>query len=82
MGMIMETQDLFGSKEQKGDGNGHTLVPPMVSEEAAFGYPRDFLNNRFVYVVISPRARGMSIGVNMNPIVKWNFNRVYCEVVD
>jgi wyosine [tRNA(Phe)-imidazoG37] synthetase (radical SAM superfamily) len=80
MGMIMETQDLFGFKEQKRDGDGHTLVPPMVSEEAAFGYPRDFLKNRFVYLVISPRARGMSIGVNMNPIVKCNFNCVYCEV--
>jgi hypothetical protein len=25
--------------------------------ETAFGYPRDFLGNRFVYVVISPPAR-------------------------
>ena len=30
------------------------------SLETASGYPRDFLDNRFVYVVISPRARGLS----------------------
>jgi wyosine [tRNA(Phe)-imidazoG37] synthetase (radical SAM superfamily) len=46
----------------------------------AFGCPRDFLDNRFVYTVISPRARGMSIGVNMNPDKKCNFDCIYCEV--
>jgi len=46
----------------------------------AFGCPRDFLDNRFVYTVISPRARGMSIGVNMNPDQKCNFDCIYCEV--
>lgn len=46
----------------------------------AFGCPRDFLDNRFVYTVISPRARGMSIGINMNPDKRCNFDCVYCEV--
>ncbi len=46
----------------------------------AFGCPRDFLDNRFVYTVISPRARGMSIGLNMNPDKKCNFDCIYCEV--
>jgi wyosine [tRNA(Phe)-imidazoG37] synthetase (radical SAM superfamily) len=40
----------------------------------------DFLGNRFVYAVVSPRARGLSIGVNMNPDKKCNFDCVYCEV--
>ncbi len=40
----------------------------------------DFLGNRFVYVVISPRARGLSAGVNMNPDKGCNFDCVYCEV--
>ncbi len=47
---------------------------------AAFGYPRDYLNNRFVYLTISPRARGLSIGVNLNPDRHCNFDCVYCEV--
>src|SRR5437016_11213436 len=43
-------------------------------------YPREFLHNRFVYVVVSPRARGLSVGINMNPDKKCQFNCVYCEV--
>ena len=46
----------------------------------AFGCPREFLNNRFVYLVISPRARGLAIGVNMNPAKHCNFDCPYCEV--
>lgn len=41
---------------------------------------RDFFNNRFVYCVISQRARGLSIGINMNPDMRCNFDCVYCEV--
>jgi len=51
-----------------------------VRVEDAFGYPRDFLQNQFVYLVISPRARGLSVGVNLNSSVKCTFNCVYCEV--
>lgn len=48
--------------------------------ETAFGCARDFLDNRFVYVVVSARARGLSIGVNMNPDKRCDFDCVYCEV--
>ena len=48
--------------------------------ETAFGSPRDFLENRFVYAVVSARDRGLSVGVNMNPDTHCNFNCVYCEV--
>jgi wyosine [tRNA(Phe)-imidazoG37] synthetase (radical SAM superfamily) len=57
---------------QAGDSN--------VTHEAAFGYPRDFLNYHFVYAVISARAGGLSVGVNVVPQVACNFNCVYCEV--
>lgn len=53
---------------------------PGARAETAFGCPRNFLGNRFVYVVISPRARGLSIGLNMNPDKFCNFDCVYCEV--
>jgi wyosine [tRNA(Phe)-imidazoG37] synthetase (radical SAM superfamily) len=46
----------------------------------AFAQPRDFLENRFVYFTLSPRARGLSIGVNLTPNRKCNFDCVYCEV--
>jgi wyosine [tRNA(Phe)-imidazoG37] synthetase (radical SAM superfamily) len=48
--------------------------------ETAFGSPRDFLDNRYVYAVVSARARGLSLGVNMNPDKHCNFHCVYCEV--
>jgi wyosine [tRNA(Phe)-imidazoG37] synthetase (radical SAM superfamily) len=48
--------------------------------DTASGYPRDFLDNQFVYTVISPRARGLSVGVNMNPDKFCNFDCAYCEV--
>src|SRR5438552_323831 len=60
---------------------GTSPVPKPVQTSAfttAFGCPREFLNNRFLYLVISPRARGLSIGVNMNS--HCNFDCPYCEV--
>lgn len=47
---------------------------------AVFNCPRQFMGNRFVYAVVSPRARGLSIGVNMNPDRLCNFGCEYCEV--
>lgn len=52
----------------------------LAVREIAFDRPRDFLDNRFVYVVISPRARGLTLGVNMNPDQWCNFDCQYCEV--
>jgi wyosine [tRNA(Phe)-imidazoG37] synthetase (radical SAM superfamily) len=60
------------------EGNG--AHNPASNCGTAFGSPRDFLDNRFVYTVISPRARGLSVGVNMNPDKSCNFDCVYCEV--
>ena len=57
------------------NGKGPAAVP-----ETAFGSPRDFLHNRFVYAVISARAHGLSLGVNMNPDKHCSFNCLYCEV--
>jgi wyosine [tRNA(Phe)-imidazoG37] synthetase (radical SAM superfamily) len=53
---------------------------PHKSHDSAFSDPREFLGNRFVYALVSPRAGGLSIGVNMNPGKRCNFNCEYCEV--
>jgi len=53
-------------------------LPP--ARETAFDRPRDFLHNRFVYTVISSRARGLAVGVNLNPDKACNFHCAYCEV--
>ena len=52
----------------------------LPQRETAFGRPRDFLNNHFVYAVISSRARGLSLGINVNPDKFCNFDCIYCEV--
>jgi wyosine [tRNA(Phe)-imidazoG37] synthetase (radical SAM superfamily) len=65
------------SPVRKKNGVAHGHFP---ARETAFDRPRDFLGNRFVYAVISSRARGLSLGVNMNPDKKCNFNCSYCEV--
>lgn len=41
---------------------------------------RNFLDNEYVYCVISQRARGLSIGINMNPDKLCNFDCLYCEI--
>ncbi|HSH95600.1 MAG TPA: hypothetical protein VK968_15760 [Roseimicrobium sp.] len=48
--------------------------------ETAFGCARDFWGQQYVYTVISPRARGLSVGINLNPDRYCNFDCVYCEV--
>ncbi len=41
---------------------------------------RNFFGNRFVYGVVSQRAGGVSVGINMNPDGLCDFACVYCEV--
>ena len=56
------------------------IVAETPTKSNPFANPRDFLANRFVYLTISPRARGLSVGVNFNPDRHCNFDCVYCEV--
>ena len=62
---------------KSGTESNATLRGPT---DTAFGCPRDFWVNRFVYTVVSSRARGLSVGVNMNPDKYCNFDCAYCEV--
>src|SRR5208283_2624599 len=77
---MAKSLDLQNTKETGRDGNGHARPQAVVTPEAAFGYPRDFLDNQFVYLVISPRAGGLSIGVNVNPVLQCTFQCLYCEI--
>ncbi|HEX5102635.1 MAG TPA: radical SAM protein [Pirellulaceae bacterium] len=43
-------------------------------------HPRRFEDNRFVYPVLSRRAAGISVGVNLNPDKVCNFDCIYCQV--
>ena len=73
-----------GRDEPPGTVLAHPLTVSATGRigdgENAFGRPRGFLGNRFVYVVLSQRAKGLSIGINFNPDKRCNFNCAYCEV--
>ena len=43
-------------------------------------HSRTFAENKHVYPVLSRRARGISIGINLNPDRVCNFNCVYCQI--
>ena len=43
-------------------------------------HPRQYLANDFVYPVVSRRARGLSIGINLNVDKLCNYDCVYCQV--
>jgi wyosine [tRNA(Phe)-imidazoG37] synthetase (radical SAM superfamily) len=55
-------------------------APTAIKPETAFGCPACYFDNRFVYAVVSPRARGLSVGVDFNPDKKCNYDCVYCEI--
>ena len=43
-------------------------------------HPRQWRRNDYVYPVLSRRAGGLSIGVNLNPDTACNFDCIYCQV--
>lgn len=52
-----------------------------VARALTFGeHERGLDGNRYVYAVVSRRARGLSIGVNLNPDKVCNFDCPYCQV--
>lgn len=70
--IMMESKNQVAKAEKPALALGLELKP--------FGYPRRFHGSGCVYTVISPRARGLSIGVNVNRDRYCNFDCVYCEV--
>ena len=56
-------------------------TPSSSSAQSLFQtHPRSFDENRYVYPVLSRRAGGISIGVNLNVDKICNFDCVYCQV--
>jgi wyosine [tRNA(Phe)-imidazoG37] synthetase (radical SAM superfamily) len=53
---------------------------PAHAAEALRSHPRSFGSFRYVYPVLSRRAGGISIGVNLTPTGACNFDCIYCQV--
>jgi wyosine [tRNA(Phe)-imidazoG37] synthetase (radical SAM superfamily) len=54
-------------------------MPPQTHSLFSL-HPRSWHENHYVYPVVSRRARGLSIGINLNPDKACNFDCVYCCV--
>ena len=55
-------------------------MPDPTSSNLFADHPRSFRENRYVYPVLSRRAGGISIGVNLNLDKVCNFDCIYCQV--
>ncbi len=62
---------------READRNDTGAPTPGVSIRS---HPRDYRGNLYVYPVLSRRARGLSIGINLNPDKVCNFDCIYCQV--
>ena len=63
------------SKSADGRGRG-----PQEPDVTVVRHPRTYRENLYVYPVLSRRARGISIGINLNPDKVCNFDCIYCQV--
>ena len=61
---------------------GYVFMPdvPSPADPLFEAHPRNYADNCYVYPVLSRRAGGMSIGVNLNLDRVCNFHCVYCQV--
>jgi len=55
---------------------------PFVSRQipAVLNHTRQYDQFLYVYPVISRRSQGLSLGINLNPDKRCNFDCIYCEV--
>ena len=74
--MVLVSVDSKRQREFK-DAAPVIQVPCTTSP---FEHPRQYLQNKYIYLTMSYRARGLSVGVNLNPDKYCNFDCVYCEV--
>lgn len=58
------------------------MSPKADDVLTVLNHDRDAEAYRYVYPVVSRRARGVSVGVNLNPNNACNFRCVYCQVPD
>lgn len=56
------------------------LAPARKSLLVHRDHRRTFVDNLYVYAVVSRRSKGVSIGLNLNPDKVCNFDCVYCQV--
>jgi wyosine [tRNA(Phe)-imidazoG37] synthetase (radical SAM superfamily) len=61
------------------DGRGPVLKTRVVILDV-YDHSRDSAGLRYVYPVVSRRAKGVSVGINLNPNNACNYRCIYCQV--
>jgi wyosine [tRNA(Phe)-imidazoG37] synthetase (radical SAM superfamily) len=65
------------------DRDEHAAEEPVFGPDLKRAYRlhgRDWRGNSYCYPVVSRRAGGLSIGINLNPSKACNFDCIYCQV--
>lgn len=57
-------------------------MAPLIQPLTTRNHDRDRAGLRYVYPVVSRRARGVSVGINLNPNNACNWACIYCQVPD
>lgn len=78
--MRLEVSGFQGSSMNASDNLSADSASSSPKAAAGPDNPCNYLGNRFVYLAMCPRARGLSVGINMNPDKQCNYDCVYCEV--
>ena len=62
--------------------SSHEMPPGTVATLKVSNHDRDLAGLTYVYPVLSRRAGGVSVGINLNPNNACNWHCVYCQVPD
>ena len=62
--------------------SSHEMPPGTVATLKVSDHDRDLAGLTYVYPVLSRRAGGVSIGINLNPNNACNWHCAYCQVPD
>ncbi len=71
---------LARSRWRPGAGPLEALAKDLTMKLTVTNHDRDAANLQYVYPVVSRRAGGVSVGINLNPNNACNFRCVYCQV--
>jgi len=70
----------MSDQEKDSSVGSATSHSPLTTSLVVRDHRRIFVDNLYVYAVVSRRSKGVSIGINLNPDKICNFDCVYCQV--
>ncbi len=82
-GVEFEAAGDLHKKEDNPRAENYSLAPPsFMSRLSVLDHNRNAAGMTYVYPVVSRRAGGVSVGINLNPNNACNWRCIYCQVPD